>query len=134
MNPQTRQKILEGMILTRAVDNTLKHMFMSGEMGFQGKGFRSLGQEAIYAAGVALKDTGRRVLIAPVIRDLGVVLALTEDDVALAINAQAGRVGLPFQGRDLHLGDLKRGVLPPAAPLAIGTCTLVGMALAMKLQ
>ncbi len=134
MNRKISQKILEGMILTRAVDNTLKRMFMSGEMGFQGKGFRSLGQEAIYAAGVALKDTGRRVLIAPMIRDLGVVLALTDDDVGLALNAQAARQGPPFDGRDLHVGDLKRGVLPPAAPLAIGTCTLVGMALAMKLQ
>ncbi len=134
MDPKIRQKILEGMILTRAVDNTLKRMFMSGEMGFQGKGFRSLGQEAIYAAGIALQETGRKILIAPMIRDLGVVLALTDDDVALAINAQAGRAGPPFDGRDLHVGDLKRGVLPPAAPLAIGTCTLVGMALAMKLK
>ena len=48
------------MILTRAVDNRLKQFFLSGEVRyrdvpFQGKGFRSLGQEAIYAAAIRLK-------------------------------------------------------------------------------
>ena len=44
------------MVLTRATDNRLKTFFLGGEVRygattFQGKGFRSLGQEAIYAAG-----------------------------------------------------------------------------------
>ena len=47
--------MLRGMILTRAVDNRLKAFFTGSEVRygntpFQGKGFRSLGQEAIYAA------------------------------------------------------------------------------------
>ena len=51
-----RREILRGMALTRATDNRLKTFFTSGEVRygdapFQGKGFRSLGQEAIYAAG-----------------------------------------------------------------------------------
>ena len=51
-----RREILRGMILTRATDNRLKTFFTGGEVRFgdapfQGKGFRSLGQEAIYAAG-----------------------------------------------------------------------------------
>ena len=55
-----RREILRGMILTRALDNRLKQFFLSGEIKyrdvpFQGKGFRSLGQEAIYAAGIRLK-------------------------------------------------------------------------------
>ena len=33
-----------------------------------------------------------------------------------------------MDGRDLHVGDLDCGVLPPAAPLAIATQTLVGIA------
>ncbi len=50
-----RLEMLRGMILTRAVDNRLKQFFSGGEVkygsaSFQGKGFRSLGQEAIYAA------------------------------------------------------------------------------------
>ena len=52
-----RLEILRGMALTRATDNRLKAFFTGGEVrygdaAFQGKGFRSLGQEAIYAAGI----------------------------------------------------------------------------------
>ena len=48
------------MALTRATDNRLKAFFTGGEVrygeaAFQGKGFRSLGQEAIYAAGIRLR-------------------------------------------------------------------------------
>ena len=48
------------MVLTRAVDNRLKQFFTSGDVAyqgvpFQGKGFRSLGQEAIYAAAIRLR-------------------------------------------------------------------------------
>ena len=47
-----RRELLAGMVLTRAVDNRLKQFFLGGEVrwdgkAFQGKGFRSLGQEAI---------------------------------------------------------------------------------------
>src|SRR5437762_6661968 len=55
-----RREILRGMVLTRAIDNRLKALFTSGEVRygntpFQGKGFRSLGQEAIYAAAIRLR-------------------------------------------------------------------------------
>src|SRR6185312_17466744 len=82
-----RIEILRGMLLTRATDNRLKTFFTSGEVRygeapFQGKGFRSLGQEAIYAAairfrrGAAYQDAGawHGDVIAPLIRDLGAVL------------------------------------------------------------
>ena len=44
--------MLRGMILTRAVDITLKRMFLSGgaryeDIPFQGKGFRSLSKARI---------------------------------------------------------------------------------------
>src|SRR5439155_13089632 len=55
-----RREMLRGMLLTRATDNRLKMLFTSGEVRyrdapFQGKGFRSLGQEAIYAAAIRLR-------------------------------------------------------------------------------
>ena len=67
LTPDERREILRGMILTRAVDNRLKGFFSSGEVkygnaGFQGKGFRSLGQEAIFAAPLRLRrGPGRHV-------------------------------------------------------------------------
>lgn len=144
--PDEKRWMLQGIVLTRAVDNRMKQMFLSGELkygdlGFQGKGFRSLGQEAIYAAALRLRRGDAFVqghqwcgdVVAPLIRDLGIALAFT-DDVGLALNAQAGKAGAPMNGKDLHLGDYTRGVLPAAAPLSIATCSVTGVALAMRLR
>jgi 2-oxoisovalerate dehydrogenase E1 component len=144
-----RIEILRGMLLTRATDNRLKSFFTGGEIrygsgAFQGKGFRSLGQEAIYAAGIRLRrgptyrgtgvDAGRWKgdVIGPVIRDLGVTLAMRPepDTVRMVLNAQVGKVGAPLEGKDLHIGDFAWGILPPAAPLTTATLTIAGMALA----
>ena len=134
------------MLLTRATDNRLKTLFTSGEVRygqtpFQGKGFRSLGQEAIYAAGIRLRrgpayrgDDGQwnGDVIAPVIRDLGATLAMRcgPETVRMVLNAQMGKAGTSFDGKDLHIGDFDWGILPPAAPLAISTLTMAGMAMA----
>ena len=140
-----RREILRGMVLTRATDNRLKALFTGGEVRygdttFQGKGFRGLGQEAIYAAGIRLRrgdqfrdgDTWRGDVISPIIRDLGATLAMrpTAETVRMALSAQVGKAGPPMHGKDLHMGDMTCGVLPAAAPLAIGALTLAGMAFA----
>ncbi len=145
-----RKEILRGMCLTRAVDNRLKRLFTGGEVrwgvtAFQGKGFRSLGQEAIYAAGIRLKRGAKfrgadgawtGDVIAPMIRDLGITLAMRsdEDAVAMILRAQMGKAGPPLHGKDLHTGDFAWGVLPAAAPLAIGSLTMAGMAMAFWRQ
>src|SRR5947207_1309553 len=116
-----RIEILRGMLLTRATDNRLKAFFTSGEVrygaaAFQGKGFRSLGQEAIYGAGIRLRRgatyhqaDGRWTgdVIGPVIRDLGITLAMRPgpETVRMVLNAQMGKVGPPLDGKDLHIGD-----------------------------
>jgi len=141
-----RVEILRGMVLTRAVDNRLKQFFMGGEvrwrdMAFQGKGFRSLGQEAIYAGGIRLKrgpkykhDDGswRGDVVAPVIRDIGIALAMRHepDAVRNIFTAQMGKDGPPMFGKDLHTGDFGWGILPATAPLAIGALSCSGMAMA----
>lgn len=145
-----RREILRGMLLTRAVDNRLKVFFTGGEVkygsaSFQGKGFRSLGQEAIYAAAIRLRRgaayrtedgawTGD--VVAPLIRDLGAALAMRPDadSVRAVLSAQMGKAGPPMDGRDLHLGDFGWGVLPASAPLAISTLTAAGLGLAFRLQ
>ena len=120
-----RIEMLRGMVLTRATDNRLKTLFTNGEVRygqtpFQGKGFRSLGQEAIYAAGIRLRRgpayrgsdgqwTGD--VVAPVIRDLGATLAMRcePETVRMVLNAQMGKAGPPFDGKDLHIGDFELG-------------------------
>jgi 2-oxoisovalerate dehydrogenase E1 component len=140
-----RREILRGMVLTRAVDNRLKQFFMGGEVrwgdkSFQGKGFRSLGQEAIYAGGIRLRrgpafqnpdGTWNGDVLAPVIRDLGMTLAMRHDEEAVrqVLSAQMGKAGPPMFGKDLHTGDWAWGVLPAAAPLTIGTLSIAGLAM-----
>jgi 2-oxoisovalerate dehydrogenase E1 component len=141
-----QQQLLRGIILTRAVDNRMKQLFLSsemkyGELGFQGKGFRSLGQEAIFGAALRLRHGPAHVvdgawhgdIVGPLIRDLGVSLAFT-DDVTMCLNAQVGKAGPPAGGKDLHLGSPQQGVLMAAAPLTIATCTALGYALAFRLR
>src|SRR5258708_11898952 len=89
LTPDDKPAILRGMILTRATDNRLKQFFTGGEVrygsaSFQGKGFRSLGQEAIYAAAIRLlrkdafasDDGWRGEVVSPMYHRLGVVLAM----------------------------------------------------------
>lgn len=139
-------EILRGMILTRATDNRLKAFFTGGEVrwggaSFQGKGFRSLGQEAIYAAPLRLRrgagfrapdGTWKGDVVAPLIRDLGAELAMRPDgeSVRLVLAAQMGKAGSPMEGKDLHVGDFSWGVLPASAPLAVSTMTAAGIAMA----
>lgn len=148
LTKEERLEILRGLALTRAVDNRLKQFFMGGEirwgdMAFQGKGFRSLGQEAIYAAAIRLRrgPAHRREdgswggdVIAPVIRDLGAALAMRHDaeSVRNVMTAQMGKDGPPMFGKDLHTGDFDWGVLPATAPLAVGSLSMAGMAMAFS--
>jgi len=147
---EERLEMLRGMMLTRAVDNRLKHFFSGGEVkygsaSFQGKGFRSLGQEAIFAGPLRLRRgpawrtpesgwTGD--IVAPLIRDLGAALAMRGDAGAVrqVLSAQMGKAGPPMDGRDLHLGDFGWGVLPASAPLTISTLTAAGLGCAFAHQ
>ncbi len=48
----------------------------------------------------------------------------------MILRAQMGKAGPPMRGKDLHTGDFAWGVLPAAAPLAVGSLTMAGMAMA----
>lgn len=140
-----RVEILRGMVLTRATDNRLKAFFAGNEVryggvSFQGKGFRSLGQEAIYAAAIRLRrgpahrapdGSWQGDVVAPLIRDLGAALAMRPEPetVRAVLNAQMAKSGPPMNGKDLHVGDFEHGVLPAAAPLAISSLTIAGIAM-----
>jgi len=145
LSADERREILRGMLLTRATDNRLKVFFGSGEVkygagAFQGKGFRSLGQEAIYAAGIRLRrgaeyrtaDGWQGDVVGPLIRDLGAALAMRPeiDTVRMVLSGQMAKAGPPMDGRDLHVGDMAWGILPAAAPLSISTLNVAGMAMA----
>ena len=136
-----KREILRGMLLTRATDNRLKQFFTGGDVrwgnaSFQGKGFRSLGQEAIYAAVIRLRREPFGDVISPMIRDLGAVLGMhnTPDTVRMVLSAQMAKAGPPMNGKDLHVGDWEHGIFPAMAPLGSPSLAMAGVAMAFKLR
>lgn len=140
-----KREILRGMLRTRHLDARLKKFFMSSEVKqphgapFQGKGFRSMGQEAIYAAAIRLRrgeafkqnENYTGDFVAPMIRDLGLALAMGQRPYDV-MAAQMGKIGKPTNGKDLHIGDFACGILPPAAPITISTGSACGIGFALK--
>ncbi len=136
-----KREMLRGMILTRAVDNRLKQFFTGGDIrwgsaSFQGKGFRSLGQEAIYAAPLRLRRGAGGDVISPMIRDLGAALSMhnTPETVRMVLNAQMGKAGPPMNGKDFHVGDFEHGIFPAMAPLGAPALTMAGIAMAFAMD
>jgi 2-oxoisovalerate dehydrogenase E1 component len=137
-----KREILRGMLLTRATDNRLKQFFTGGDVrwgnaSFQGKGFRSLGQEAIYGAVIRLRrGVHASDVISPMIRDLGAVLGMhnAPETVRMVLNAQMGKAGPPMNGKDLHVGDWAHGIFPSMAPLGSPAITIAGIAMAFQLR
>ena len=141
LTPDEKREILRGMLLTRATDNRLKQFFTGGDVrwrsaSFQGKGFRSLGQEAIYAACIRLRREPFGDVVSPMIRDLGAVLAMhnAPETVRMVLSAQMGKAGPPMNGKDLHVGDWEHGVLPAMAPLGSPALTIAGIAMVFALR
>jgi len=139
------------MIRTRLVDEQLKDLFASGlptpDGGtFGGKGFRSTWQEGVAACASAMSRAidlpeGERQnadVVAPMIRDMGLALAMGQTPIEV-LAAQMGKADSYMDGgiegsggRDLHIGNWEKRVLPPTAPLPIASATTTGVALAAK--
>jgi 2-oxoisovalerate dehydrogenase E1 component len=139
------------MIRTRLVDEELKDLSTSGlptpDGGrFGGKGFRSTWQEGVVACATAMKravdlppdERQNADIVAPMIRDMGLALAMGQTPIEV-LAAQMGKADSYMDGgiegsggRDLHIGNWEKGVLPPTAPLPIASATTTGVALAAK--
>ena len=134
---------------TRLLDEELKDLFANGIQTpdggrFGGKGFRSTWQEGVVACASALRramdlppeERNRADVIAPMIRDVGLALSMGQTPLEI-FAAQMGKSGSYMDGghpgaggRDLHIGEWNKRVLPPTAPLPIASATLTGVALA----
>jgi 2-oxoisovalerate dehydrogenase E1 component len=139
------------MIRTRLVDEQLKDLFASGlptpDGGtFGGKGFRSTWQEGVAACASAMNravdlpesERENADVVAPMIRDMGLALAMGQTPIEV-LAAQMGKADSYMDGgiegsggRDLHIGNWEKRVLPPTAPLPIASATTTGVALAAK--
>src|SRR2546425_372224 len=82
--------------------------------------------------GLAGRSSWHGDVIGPMIRDLGITLAMRPEPatVRMVMNSQIAKAGPPTDGKDFGYGDLDWGILLPASPLTIATLTLAGMAMA----
>ena len=146
---EQRKQWQRWMTRTRVTDEHLKELFTDGvptpDGGrFGGKGFRSTWQEGIVACASAMNravdspqgNGGDSDIIAPMIRDMGLALAMGQTPLEV-LSAQMGKSGSYMDGgnegsggRDLHIGNWEKGILPPTAPLPIASATTTGVALA----
>ena len=137
------------MTRTRALDGHLKDLFINGVdtpdgSNFGGKGFRSTWQEGVVACATSMtraidlsKDERHLSdVIAPMIRDVGLAMAFGQTPLEI-FAAQTGKSGSYMNGghrdaggRDLHIGNWEKAILPPTAPLPIASATATGVALA----
>ena len=134
------------MILTRATDNRLKTFFTSGEVRYErravpGQGLslaRTGGDLRRRRSGCGAAPTTARPtawtgdVVAPIIRDLGVALAMSPSarPSGWCCPRRWPRRVRRWTARTCTSAISSRAFFPPAAPLAIGTLTLAGMALA----
>ncbi len=134
---------------TRALDEHLKDLFMNGVKTpngsqFGGKGFRSTWQEGVVACATSMAraidlsedSIADADVVAPMIRDVGLALSMGQTPLEI-FNAQMGKADSYMDGgvdsaggRDLHVGNWHKRVLPPTAPLPIASATATGVALA----
>ncbi len=139
------------MTRTRALDEHLKDLFVNGTPTpdggrFGGKGFRSTWQEGIVACATGLtraidldsEGIEGADVVAPMIRDVGLALSMGQTPLEI-FNAQVGKSTSNMNGgingaggRDLHVGNWGKRVLPPTAPLPIASATATGIALAAQ--
>ncbi|HJM18234.1 MAG TPA: thiamine pyrophosphate-dependent enzyme [Candidatus Thalassarchaeaceae archaeon] len=147
-----RVKWQRWMTRTRLVDEELKSLFGEGLTtpdggSFGGKGFRSTWQEGIVACASTLRravdmpaeERHLADVVAPMIRDVGLALAMGQTPIEV-FSAQMGKADsymngghVGYGGRDLHIGNWEKRILPPTAPLPIASATTTGVALASKI-
>src|SRR5206468_158193 len=117
--------------LNRILEERLVSLYRTGKV--VGGVYTSRGQEAIsVATAYALESED---MLAPMIRNLGSLLVrgFKPED---ALSQYMARTSAPSGGRDcnLHMGDLRKGVVAPISMLGALIPVMAGVALAAKMQ
>lgn len=119
--------LYRGMVRFRLHDIALKRWVKSGVIS---KAWLGTGEEAVTVGVVhALRREAGGDVVAPMIRNAG---ACCEMGIPLAdlLRSYLGTADAPTRGRDLHLGDLSRGVVAPASMVGAVSTVVNGYALA----
>ncbi len=123
-----RLKLYEGLVRNRLHDLQLKRWVRSGVLS---KAWLGPGEEAVTVG--ACHALGPEDAVGPMIRNAG---ALHERGVPLVdmFRGSLGTADGPVRGRDIHFGDLRRGVIGPISMVGSLVPVCAGMALAYRLR
>jgi TPP-dependent pyruvate/acetoin dehydrogenase alpha subunit len=116
-----------GMVRARVHDVALKRWVRQGVLS---KAWLGTGEEAVTVGCVHALDRERDV-VAPMIRNAGALpeMGIPMEAVFHGVFAtSASTTG----GRDLHFGDVSRGVIPPVSPVGDMVPVITGVALAFQ--
>lgn len=128
--------LYEGLVRNRLHDIALKRWVKQGVIS---KAWLGFGEEAttigpVHALDRSTAYDGRPTdVVAPMIRNAG---ACHEMGMPLAdmLRGYLGTADSPTRGRDLHIGDFKRGVLAPISHVGDIMAVTTGVALSFKLR
>lgn len=119
--------IYEALLTTRLQDIALKRWVHQGVIS---KAWLGIGEEAVTVGAVAALDR-RRDVVSPMIRNAGACHMMgmpLEDGFTTYLATKAS----PSGGRDLHGGDLAKGVVQPISHMGASAAIVAGAALAFK--
>lgn len=116
-----------GLLRTRLHDITLKRWVRTGVIS---KAWLGTGEEATTVGPVHALRRGSDI-VAPMIRNAGAVVEMGMP-IAAALRAYLATADSPSRGRDLHVGDLGKGVLQPISHVGDLVPVVAGLGLAFK--
>ena len=127
ISPSLHVRIYDGLIRSRLHDQMLARWARQGTLS---KAWLATGEEAVTIGPVAAMAQGKDVL-GPMIRNAGACV-MWDLGLEAIFQAYLGRAGAPTGGRDLHFGDLDKGLMTPISHVGSLVPVMAGMALSFK--
>ena len=129
LSTDAHRALYAGLLRTRLHDITLKRWVRTGVLS---KAWLGTGEEATTVGPVHALERGGDV-VAPMIRNAGAVIEMGMS-IADALRAYLATDDSPSRGRDLHVGNLRQGVLQPISHVGDMVPVIAGVALTFKMK
>lgn len=120
-------EIYRALLRTRLHDIQLKRWVRAGVIS---KAWLGTGEEAVTVGSVAALDTELDA-VCPMIRNAG-ALHMMGMPIADMLRGYLSSSDGPNGGRDVHIGDLRRGILQPVSQMGSNAPVMAGLALAFR--
>ena len=120
-------QIYRDLLRTRLHDIALKRWVRTGVIS---KAWLGTGEEAVTVGAVSALDRVRDV-VSPMIRNAG-ALHMMGMPLADLFRGYLATSDSPSRGRDLHVGDLDRGVIQPISHMGTSVAVVTGVAIAFR--